>query len=127
MSPKEVSSGVVSERGPASGSRSSAVGLDMRLTFLLWHNPDWDSTVPLPRWFRVFQPQDLLWVLLFGIMIALSPVRDVSETTMLVVLGILQIVEPKLSFVRTNFGRGLWIVLKLALVYLLIGYTGGLL
>src|SRR5689334_16898030 len=101
----------------------------MRPTFSLWHNPDWDRTAPLThwtnhrvfRWIRLLQLQDLVWVLLFGIMIALSPIRDRSEVTLLVTLGLVQICEPKMPLARTTRGKVLWIVVKLVLAYLLIG------
>jgi two-component system sensor histidine kinase HydH len=78
------------------------------------------------RWLRVFQLQDLVWVLLFGLMIALSPTRDASEVSMLVTLAIMQIAEPKAPFARTTRGKVVWIILKLGLAYLLIGYTGAI-
>src|SRR4051794_24755380 len=97
----------------------------MRPTFSLWHNPDWDSIVPLTsladhravRWIRIFQLQDLVWVLLFGIMIAMSPTEDTRELTLLVTLGIVQIAEPKVPFARTLQGKVLWILAKLVLAY----------
>src|SRR5581483_318738 len=106
----------------------------MRPTFSLWHNPDWDSTVPqtrsidrsLFRWLRALQVQDLMWVLLFGIMIALSPTQDTSKIVLLVALAVVQIAEPKLPFTRSPRGKVLWVTLKLALAYLLIGITYGL-
>src|ERR1041385_1265619 len=105
----------------------------MRPTFLLWHNPDWDIIVPpirwtdhrAVRWIRLFQLQDMVWVLLFGIMIAMSPTEDTKEVTLLVTLGIVQIAEPKAPFARTPRGKVLWILAKLVLAYLLIGFTGG--
>ena len=106
----------------------------MRPTFLLWHNPDWDSIVPLKhwtdrrglRWMRFFQLQDLVWLLLFGAMILLNPESDVSEMTMLATLAGLQIAESKLPFLRYTRGKVLWIFLKLVVAYLMIGYTRGM-
>jgi two-component system, NtrC family, sensor histidine kinase HydH len=77
------------------------------------------------RWLRLIQLQDLVWVLLFGFIIALSPTRDFSETTMLVALAAAQIAEAKVPFARTTRGKALWVGLKLVLAYLLIGYRGG--
>jgi two-component system sensor histidine kinase HydH len=100
----------------------------------LWHNPDLDSTAPLQhdadgrttRPAHFFRLQDLVWLLLFGSMIALSPTRDASEIGLLAALGAVQIAESKLAFVSTTRGKVTWVVLKLLLAYLLIGYTGGL-
>jgi signal transduction histidine kinase len=77
-------------------------------------------------WWRRIHPQDVIWVVLFAIMISLSPTRDASEATMLIVLACLQISETRIPFVRTTRGKVLWILLKLVCVYLLIGYTRGI-
>ena len=77
-------------------------------------------------WLRLLQLQDLVWALLFGVMIALSPTRDASEVSMLVTLALLQIAEPKVRFARTTRGKVVWIVMKLIVAYLLIGYTGAI-
>jgi signal transduction histidine kinase len=74
---------------------------------------------------RFFQLQDLVWILLFAAMIVLNPAADVSEVTMLVAFGCLQIAESKLPFLGKTRGKVLWIFLKLVLAYLLIGYTHG--
>src|SRR4051794_28294827 len=105
----------------------------MRPTFLLWHNPDLDSIVPTNRWtdrralrwMRPLQVQDLVWVLLFAAIIALNPYHDASEISMLVALAGVQIAESKLTFLNTTRGRIQWNVLKLGIVLLLMGYTGG--
>src|ERR1044071_1349355 len=78
------------------------------------------------RWMRLFTLQDLVWALLFGTMIALSPTRDASEVSMLVMLALVQIAEPKVPFARTTGGKVSWIILKLMVAYLLIGYTGAI-
>jgi hypothetical protein len=88
MSPKDPPlSGMVSDGGPVSRSRSSADWLDMRPTFSLWHNPDWDSIVALNRWtahravrwIRLFQLQDLVWRSGTGI-VAFSPTGKPGST-----------------------------------------------
>ncbi|HWC95912.1 MAG TPA: ATP-binding protein [Candidatus Sulfopaludibacter sp.] len=76
-------------------------------------------------WLRWVRPQDLVWVLLFGVLIATSSVGDVFELSPLVALGVLQIVEPKIPALATTRGRVVAILLKLTLAYLLIGYSGG--
>jgi two-component system sensor histidine kinase HydH len=83
-------------------------------------------TAPLIRWLRTIRAQDLVWLLLFAALAAANPNRDASEMMLLGVLAIVQIVEPKVSALASMRGHIFWIVLKLALGYLLIGYTGGL-
>lgn len=101
----------------------------MRPTFSLWHNPDWDSTVPLTdrpgfHWLRLIELQDLVWVLLFAAIIVLNPEQDPSEIAMLVALAAVQIAESKFALNRST-GKVLWNLLKLVIVLLLIGYTHG--
>jgi two-component system, NtrC family, sensor histidine kinase HydH len=75
------------------------------------------------RWIR---PQDVVWLLLFSGMAALTPVRDVYEIGPIVALAALQILEPKLEFTGTRRGKVVWIILKLLFCYVLIGFTGSL-
>jgi signal transduction histidine kinase len=79
----------------------------------------------LRRWAGAVRPQDVVWILLFAAMAALGRARDASEIGLLAALAAAQVSEPKLAFLVTLRGRVLWIILKLALGYLLIGYTGG--
>jgi signal transduction histidine kinase len=53
-----------------------------------------------------------------------SQTRHAPEVTMLVALAIAQVVESKIPALASTRGRISWIFLNLALVYLLIGYTG---
>src|SRR5579871_5629028 len=95
-------------------SCSSVVLLGMRLTYLLWHNPVWERIVAELDWRRRaaqwIRPQDVLWLLLFSGMAALSPHRDIFEIGPLAALAALQILEPKLDFVGTRRGKVIWIV-----------------
>ncbi|MCU1263433.1 MAG: signal transduction histidine kinase, nitrogen specific, NtrB [Bryobacterales bacterium] len=79
----------------------------------------------VPRLSRFVRAQDLVLVVLFAAIAALSPSHDVWEIGMIAALGVLQIAEPKIPFVSTTAGKVLWILLKLAIAYLLIGLTGG--
>ncbi len=95
----------------------------------MWHNPDWDITLPaspLARWTRLIRPPDFVWILLFGALIATAEYQDVSEISMLAALGLVQVLEPKIRALATTGGRVFWVVLKLALAYVLIGYTGAI-
>ncbi len=77
----------------------------------------------LGSWIRA---QDIVWLLLFSGMAVLSPHRDIYEIGPISALAALQILEPKLDFVGTTRGKVVWIILKLVLCYLLIGFTGSL-
>src|SRR5215510_2606214 len=106
------------------------LGLDMGLTISLWHTPDRDisplSPRPLGRWLRLIRPQDIVWIPLFCALAATSQVLDAPVIIPLVALAIVQILEPKIPALQSTRGRVLWIVLKLLLCYLLIGFTDGI-
>jgi two-component system sensor histidine kinase HydH len=91
----------------------------------LWHNPDWDidclPTFPIARYIRL---QDFLWIALFAALIFNSQTRAAPEVTMLVALAVVQVVESKIPALNSTRGRIFWVVLKLILGYVLIGYTG---
>jgi len=94
----------------------------------LWHNPDWDITLPEPplaRWTRWIRPPDFVWILLFGALIYTAD-YDPSEIALLVMLAAVQVLEPKIPALTSPSGRWVSIMLKLLLGYLLIGITGGL-
>ena len=77
------------------------------------------------RWIQRIRPQDSVWLLLFGVLIATTPHGDEFEIVPLVLLGIAQILEPKLPAVATTRSRIYWLVLKLLLGWVLIGFSGG--
>jgi len=75
------------------------------------------------QWIR---PQDVVWLLLFSGMIVFNQTGEPSEIAMLVALAAVQILESKLPFLASQRGIVSWILLKLLLSYLLIGYTGSI-
>ncbi len=79
---------------------------------------------PLLRWIRLVRPQDFVWLLLFAVLLASAEIGDVFEVVPLVALFVVQVLEPKIPALSSTRGRIFWLVLKLALVYLLIGYSG---
>ena len=81
---------------------------------------------PLPRWLRLVRPQDLVWIPLFVALAFTSDILDVFVVVPLVALGLVQVLEPKITALGAPGGRAAWILFKLALVYLLIAYTGGI-
>jgi signal transduction histidine kinase len=70
--------------------------------------------------------QDAVWLLLFGALAWLNQTRDARVLIPLALLAAAQIAEPKFAFLRSTNGKTAWILLKLLLGYVLIGYTGGL-
>ena len=72
---------------------------------------------------RLIRLQDFVWVVLFGVLAATSDILDVYVLVPLAALAVAQILEPKIHFVASPRGRILWIMVKLALGYVLIGYT----
>src|SRR3954447_19447446 len=95
----------------------------------MWHNPDRILRLPespLSRWIRLLRPQDFVWIPLFLALAATSEMLDAFVMTPLVALGIVQVLEPKIKALSSTRGRVLWIILKMAIVYLLIAYTNGI-
>src|SRR5215469_14977916 len=91
-------------------------------------------SAPMFRWLRLIKPQDLVWVLLFAALVfslrhedPFEPgYRDIYAQAPLIALAIAQILEPKIPALASTRGRVFWIVLKLALAYIFIGYTGAI-
>jgi len=81
---------------------------------------------PLLRYFRLIRPQDYVWLLLFAVLAVVNAEGDASEIALLAALAIAQVLEPKIPIRPSTRSRIFWIVMKLLLGYLLIGYTGGI-
>lgn len=77
------------------------------------------------RWKKYICAQDVVWVLLFGALLATTEFGDAFEIVPLAALAIAQILEPKIPALASTRGRIGWIVLKLVLAYLLIGWSSG--
>ncbi len=75
----------------------------------------------LERWVR---PHDLVWLLLFGVLIADPLYGDAYELVPLIALGVVQIAEPKIPAMHTRRGRIFGIVLKLLLLWPLLAFNG---
>lgn len=65
-------------------------------------------------------------MLLFSALAYVSTNRHFLELPILVALALLQVLEPKIAYFSTTQGNVVSVLLKLAMAYLLIGYTGGL-
>jgi two-component system, NtrC family, sensor histidine kinase HydH len=70
--------------------------------------------------------EDLVWLLLFAGLAFASPERSVYEIELLSALAIFQLAEPRLSFFSGRRGVLFALAVKLALGFLLIGFTGGI-
>ncbi len=75
---------------------------------------------------RLIRPQDLVWVLLFAALGYTTPHHDVFDIGPLGALAIVQVLEGKIPALDSTRGRVLWIVLKLALAYVFIGFTNAI-
>jgi len=75
----------------------------------------------MPRWLR---PHDLVWLLLFGVLIANPIYGDAFELGPLIALGIVQIAEPKVPALQTTRGRVAGILLKLVFIWPLLAFSG---
>jgi two-component system, NtrC family, sensor histidine kinase HydH len=88
--------------------------------------PDTMSNVPptfRQRWLR---PQDLVWLLLFSALALVSTDPTPQEIALVFSLGLFQVIEPKVVWFATHRGAIASTLIKLALCYLLIGFTGGI-
>ncbi len=72
-------------------------------------------------WLRA---QDFAWVIFVGGLIAATPDTNYQLLIFLVLIGAFQIAEPRLKLFSSRRGQVTSIVLKLALSYFLVGYTG---
>jgi hypothetical protein len=77
----------------------------------------------LARRFRLVRTQDFVWLALFGVLIAWPRNGEAPEIVFLVALAVAQVLEPKIPAQPTTRTRLLWIAIKLALAFMLIGYT----
>jgi two-component system, NtrC family, sensor histidine kinase HydH len=73
-----------------------------------------------------FQAQDFAWALFVAALIATSPETNYQQRILVAIIGIFQIVEPRLRLFDSTLGQVASIALKLVLSYLLIGWTHGI-
>jgi hypothetical protein len=81
-----------------------------------------DSKDRLRRWIRI---EDAAWLALFlGLGLA-SPTRNDAELELLAGLAAFQVLEPRVALFRNPRGVVASVLIKLGLVYLLMGVSGG--
>jgi len=80
-----------------------------------------------PAYFhRFIRPHDAVWLILFSALAVVSPYRSLVEVGLIVCLGLFQVAEPRLRYFTGQSGTLTAILIKLALCYLLVGWTGGI-
>jgi signal transduction histidine kinase len=88
------------------------------------------------RFTRLIRPADLVWLAIFSALVITAvryPYRDSEgvpagpfEMAPLIALGVAQILEPKIPLVASQPSRIFWIVLKVLLGVILLGFTGSM-
>ena len=74
---------------------------------------------------KIVRPQDLVWVALFGALAVFGPDREPATIFLLSALGVFQLLEPRLLPSSTRASVA-FVLIKFAICYLLIGWTGGI-
>jgi signal transduction histidine kinase len=73
-----------------------------------------------------FHWQDLVWLVLFGSLAAVSPIKSREEMEMLGALALVQVIAPRVRALNAPAGATVVIGLKLLLGFLLMGLTYGI-
>src|SRR5262249_24983069 len=74
---------------------------------------------------RIVRPQDFVWLLLFSALAYVSA-DHYEGIPFLLALAALQVLETKIEYFSTSQSNIVSVLIKLAVSYALIGYTGGL-
>jgi two-component system, NtrC family, sensor histidine kinase HydH len=75
---------------------------------------------------RIVRPQDIVWVALFAVIAIYGPDLTVESRTVLVGIGVMQIIDPKIPFFGSRAGSIISFLIKLTLWYILMGWTDGI-
>ena len=78
----------------------------------------------MSEWRSYIRPTDLGWVILFSTLALFGPERSFAMEATLIAMAAFQLVEPRIEAFASDQGRIVAIVIKLALCYVLIGFTG---
>jgi two-component system, NtrC family, sensor histidine kinase HydH len=81
---------------------------------------------PRSRLWQIVRPQDIVWIALFAVLAIYGPDLTPVPTTVLLGLGLMQIIEPKIPFFGSRTGSIISFLLKLVLWYILMGWTDGI-
>ncbi|HEX4771238.1 MAG TPA: ATP-binding protein [Bryobacteraceae bacterium] len=89
-------------------------------------NEQQTASPSLSSWRSLFQLQDLAWAIFVAILLIAEPEVNNNARILVPLIGVFQIIEPRLKLFRSKRGQIVSIGLKLILCYLLIGYTHSL-
>jgi two-component system sensor histidine kinase HydH len=78
------------------------------------------------RFWQIVRPQDIVWLALFAVLAIYGPDLNPEPRTVLIGLGLMQIIEPKIPFFGSRMGSITSFLIKLALWYILMGWTDGI-
>jgi two-component system, NtrC family, sensor histidine kinase HydH len=78
------------------------------------------------RFWQIVRPQDIVWVALFAVLAIYGPDLNPEPRAVLIGLGLMQIIEPKIPFFGSRMGSVTSFLIKLALWYILMGWTDGI-
>jgi signal transduction histidine kinase len=78
------------------------------------------------RFWQVIRPQDIVWIALFAGLAIWGPDLSPEATVVLIGLGLMQIIEPKIPFFGSRPGSIFSFLIKLGLWYILMGWTDGI-
>ena len=78
------------------------------------------------RFWQIVRPQDIVWIALFAGLAVYGPDLTPEATTVLIGLGLMQILDPKIPFLASRAGSIMSFLIKLGLWYILMGWTDGI-
>ncbi len=78
------------------------------------------------RFWQIVRPQDIVWIALFAVLAVYGPDLTKESTTVLIGLGLMQVIEPKIPFFGSRAGAIISFLIKLGLWYILMAWTDGI-
>jgi two-component system, NtrC family, sensor histidine kinase HydH len=78
------------------------------------------------RFWQIIRPQDIVWIALFAGLAIWGPDLEPEPKTVLIALGLMQILDPKIPFFSSRPGAIISFLIKFGLWYILLGWTDGI-
>jgi two-component system, NtrC family, sensor histidine kinase HydH len=78
------------------------------------------------RFWQIVRPQDIVWMALFAVLAIYGPDLKPEPRVVLIGIGLMQIIEPKIPFFGSRNGSIISFLIKLGLWYILMGWTDGI-